>query len=282
MKEARPQRQTRIFSPHPLPASLASISAGLLFAFTVSTALAGDNQHAAPATAAVQLLPPTPYEATYQARSRGLTTDAYRYLRVEEDGVYEVSHGLSLSVLGATLIRVEETSQFLWRDHGAMPLWYSYEQGGVRRRHEKVTFDWIAQQAEVDTDRGDYQIPVSAGVLDNLSFSTQMSAELQSRRTDPPIAVDEVLTFQIVDRDEIDIHDYRVTSYETIDTLMGPLNTVKLERIRAPESRRKTEIWLAPAYEYVLAKLVQTESNGSQTELVLKSFAHDLTGTAQN
>lgn len=90
------------------------------------------------------------------------------------------------------------------------------------------------------------------------------------------MAVDQVLTFQIVDGAEIDEHDYRIASYETIDTLMGELNTVKLERVRDPESSRSTEIWLASAYEFVLARLVQTESSGSRTELLLKSFEQTL------
>ena len=225
-----------------------------------------------------KLLAPTPYEATYQARSHGMRTDAYRYLRTEDHEVFEVSHGLSVSMLGANLISVEETSQFRWQDRGAIPLWYTYDQGGVRRRHEHITFDWSTDTAHVETGRGEYQTAIFPGALDNLSFSAQMSAELHSRRSrgEEPMAVDQVLTFQIVDGDEIDEHIYRIASYETIDTLMGELNTVKLERVRDPESRRSTEIWLAPAYEFVLARLVQTESGGSRTELVLKSFAQTL------
>ena len=249
----------------------ARLTAGFLF----WAAVAGAQADSRPDTE-LKLLAPTPYEATYQARSHGMRTDAYRYLRAQDDGVFEVSHGLSVSVLGANLISVDETSQFRWQDHGAMPLWYSFDQSGVRRRHEHVTFDWSA--GKVDTDRGEYQTDIFPGALDNLSFSAQMSAELHSRRSrgEEPMAVDQVLTFQIVDGAEIDEHDYRIASYETIDTLMGELNTVKLERVRDPESSRSTEIWLASAYEFVLARLVQTESSGSRTELLLKSFEQTL------
>lgn len=269
MKEARPTDETSS------PTVNSLTIAALLWATAAHVVIAQADSRS---DSQLELLPPTPYEATYQARSHGMRTDAYRYLRAQDDGVFEVSHGLSVSVLGANLISVEETSQFRWQDHGAKPLWYAFDQSGVRRRYEHVTFDWSAGKADVDTDRGEYQTDIFAGALDNLSFSAQMSAELHSRRSrgEEPMAVDQILTFQIVDGAQIDEHDYRIASYETIDTLMGQLNTVKLERVRDPDSNRSTEIWLASAYEFVLARLVQTESGGSRTELLLKSFEHTL------
>lgn len=255
-----------------------ALLAGLLPLLSGTTLTMANSAHAG----TDPLLAPTPYEATYQARSHGMRTDAYRYLRANDDGVFEVSHGLSVSVLGANLITVEETSQFRWADHGAVPVWYTFDQTGVRRRHEHVTFDWDALQAAVDTDRGEYQTDIHQGVLDNLSFSAQMSAELYSRASPDahPLAVDQILTFQMVDRAEIDVHDYRVVAYETIETLVGDLDTVRLQRVRAPDSSRNTEIWLATDYEFVLARLVQTESGGSRTELLLKSFEQNPAVTA--
>ena len=248
---------------------------GLLLTLLTGTAVihassAAADQHAA----ATALRAPTPYEATYQARARGMRTDAYRYLRATDDEIFEVSHGLSVSILGANLITVQETSQFRWADHGAMPLWYTFDQSGVRRRHEHVTFDWSSDRATVETDSGEYETAIHAGVLDNLSFSAQMSAELYSRGEPgaQPLAVDQVLTFQIIDGDEVDVHDYRIVSYETIETLVGELDTVRLARVREPDSSRSTEIWLASDHEFVLARLVQIESSGSRTELLLKSL----------
>src|SRR5690554_206142 len=90
---------------------------GLLLTLLTGTAVihassAAADQHAA----ATALRAPTPYEATYQARARGMRTDAYRYLRATDDEIFEVSHGLSVSILGANLITVQETSQFRWAD----------------------------------------------------------------------------------------------------------------------------------------------------------------------
>ncbi len=243
-------------------------------ALTVAAATAGARLHASEAdnqASANQapLIAPTPYEARYQARARGLSTDAYRNLVQTSDNVYQLSHGLSLRVLGANLITVAETSHFYWLDTGAVPVSYAFEQSGLRRREERISFDWEARQATVTRNDRETVTSISDGLLDNLSFTAQMSSQLHARPD--LLAPGTTLAFPILDGTEPEEQLYRITARETVETLAGPLDTVLVERIREPDSDRSTRIWLAVEHEFVLARLEQIE-DGDTTELLLSSL----------
>jgi hypothetical protein len=241
---------------------------------TVTVATTGVRLHAndSDSQAAANLAPliaPTPYEAGYEARARGLSTDAYRNLVQTSDNVYQLRHGLSLRVLGANLITVAETSHFYWQDSGAVPVSYAFEQSGLRKRQEHISFDWENLRATVVRNDRETVTDISAGLLDNLSFTAQMSSTLNARPE--LLAADTVLEYRLLDGTEPEIQQYRVAARETVETLVGALDTVLIERIREPDSDRSTRIWLAVDHEFVLAKLEQIE-DGDTTELLLSSL----------
>ena len=219
------------------------------------------------------LPPPTLYSAQYQARSMGMRTGAYRELTLQQDNTYELRHGLSLKLLGATLISVEERSHFQWSDGGAIPLDYRYEQGGVRSREEQISFNWDTGTASITRNGNQREAELLAGMLDNLSFTAQMSAELLRLTQQQALDVSGTsLTFTLMESNETDTQEYAVIGTETLNTDIGEIETVMLERVRDPSSERSTIFWLATDYEYTLARLEQTESNGTRTELMLESI----------
>lgn len=241
-----------------------------VLALTVGALTAAAQLHANTADAgAAVLIAPTPYEARYEARARGLSTDAYRNLMQTDSNVYQLSHGLSLRVLGANLITVAETSHFYWVDSGAVPVSYRFEQSGLRRREENIRFDWDQQRASVVRDERETDTAIHPGLLDNLSFTAQMSAQLHADAD--LLSVDSTLEYQILDGTEPETQVYRVAARETVETLAGMLDTVLIERVREPDSDRSTRIWLAVEHEFVLAKLEQIE-DGDTTKLLLSSL----------
>ena len=42
---------------------------------------------------------------------------------------------------------------------------------------------------------------------------------------------------------------------------------MKIERIRSSESRRRTTVWLASDWDYLLVRLEQVSGSGTETEL---------------
>lgn len=218
--------------------------------------------------ASAQPIAPIPYEARYEARAMGMKTSAYRSLTLNND-VYQLNHGLAVSVLRANLITVNERTDFQWQDQRAVPLQYHYKQSGVRRRDERVVFDWEQNTATMNRDSREQTQTLENGIQDNLSFSAQMSADLLNH---PELrSPGTILSYQILEARGLDIQDYKVIGEERINTPAGDLDTIKLERIRDSDSGRSTVIWLSAQHQYILAKLLQIESGGSEMALTLES-----------
>lgn len=220
--------------------------------------------------------PPNPYTARYEARAMGMRTSAYRTLEAVDNNRFRLNHGLSVSVLGANLITVNESTEFLWQSQGAVPQQYHYQQSGVRRRDEQVDFDWAQSVAAIKRDDREQTQALNASMQDNLSFSAQMSADFLNQ---PDLrATDSLLTYQILDARRLEHHQYRVIGEERISTPMGELDTLKLERVRDSDSSRSTVIWLSTQHQFILAKFLQNESGGSDMELTLESIEWTASG----
>ena len=207
------------------------------------------------------------YEARYQARAMGLSATAYRSLSLEGEQ-YRLQNSISLTLLGATVGSVTETSTFSLKEGNVTPLQYRYEQTGVGARSEQVDFDWRRKMAHSVAGDRDWMLPLTAGVMDRLSFSLQLGRDIDG-------SANQEFSYQLVDRDDIDIHLYRITAEEVISTPAGDINTLRIERVREADSNRSTVVWLARDWGNMLVKLEQVNSSGMLTELTLESATVD-------
>jgi hypothetical protein len=212
--------------------------------------------------------PPVSFEAGYHATSRGLSAKAERSLRQSADQQFQLTNVLELRVLGARLGRAEETSTFRWEADVPIPVDYVYEQTGLGGRLETVSFDWNTAMAESREDENLWELPLHPGVQDKLSFQALLAAQLVAGdRTE--------MTVDVVDNEQIETQLYRVIGAEVIETPLGRLNTLRVDRIREPDATRRTSFWLATDWSMLLARLVQVSGNGTETELLLETATVD-------
>ncbi len=215
---------------------------------------------------------PAPYRAEYLAKAFGMSADAYRSLERIDDKTYRLTNSLSLTVLGANIGSVIEHSDFQLADDYLRSIEYKYVQTGVSRTRESVVFDWQNQTASSQEDDESHVLEIRPEVLDKLSFTAQLSMDLAALGADY-LQVGREFVYQIVDGDEIEEQRYAITSLETLDTPLGSLAAVKVDRLRSADSRRRTSFWLAVDKDFLLLRLEQVSGSGSATELVLKGFS---------
>jgi len=207
---------------------------------------------------------PRPYEAIYQAKALGMSATATRRQSISDEQQYTLENSLSLTVLGANVGSVTETSEYVWNDSQIVPLHYRYVQTGIGANSEEVFFDWNNALAISQSDNESWEVALNEGVLDKLSFSVQIAQDIAERGLSE-------FTYNIVDEDKIDEHLYSISTEEVLNTPFGQLNTIKIERVRATESRRRTTVWLAKDWDYLLVRLEQVSSSGTETQLSLES-----------
>ncbi|MBQ13906.1 MAG: DUF3108 domain-containing protein [Gammaproteobacteria bacterium] len=203
------------------------------------------------------------YSAQYNASANGFAATARRSLTLTANDSYELKNELTAGVSGVVLATLEEASQFHWDGSVLTPLAYSYLLTGIGGDSNTVNFDWATGIA-LSTDRDEnWQIELSAGVIDKLSYQFLLRQQLASTSQS-------TFDFEIIDGDEIAAQTYRIVGREQLSTSLGTLSSVKLERVRAADDERSTSIWLATEWDFILARLEQVSSSGLTIELDLE------------
>lgn len=195
---------------------------------------------------------PTSYEAHYRARYNGFRVTAIRALQARPDGSWELRFNAE-----SWLASLEERSLFRWQpgQRHLLPLDYSYRRSVFGRRHEEHTgFDWPTGQAHHREPKRQLDLSLPDAALDPLSYQLQLRHDLLNQCPE--------LDYRIVDGRRIKDYPFAVTGSESLDTAVGTLRTLVVERVRDDEERI-TRLWLARDWDYLVVKLLQKEDNKS-------------------
>ncbi|MDT8428251.1 MAG: DUF3108 domain-containing protein [Pseudomonadales bacterium] len=221
-------------------------------------------------TAALQAQP-RPYHAEYKAKANGLDATAIRELQQQEEGEFLLSNSLDLKIAGVTVSTIHESSLFQWREQRITPLHYRLEQTRIGARLEEISFDWSAGMAQTRAQDGTYSLPLTGdNIQDRLSLDLQIAEDLA--RLDRGSLIGTELVYRVAETDELEEQRFRVEALEQVETAMGVIPAVRIVRVRAPDSKRKTTLWLATEQQFLLVALEQINSSGERTELSLSAY----------
>jgi hypothetical protein len=208
----------------------------------------------------VHASPPAPFEITYNARYDNFEAEASRYLRYDaQASVYQLQTQISLELLGQTITSVVEESQVRWEMDHPVPLSYKYVQEGLNTRSRSITFDHKTSSANFTIDSRTGTLPLNGPVYDDLSSYLAVREQLMAGSKD--------VMFEVIDKDTIKTYHYQVEDEAVLNTALGKFTAVKLVRVRDENQKRRTEIWLAKDYDFVLLKLVHEEPNNHTIRL---------------
>lgn len=217
------------------------------------------------------LTEPVPYAANYEASANGLRARASRQLITLDSGDYEMANELEATVLGQTIVSIDQRSRFRYANDSIVTDKYTYEVGGIRSDQRSMVFDWEAGTALSQEEDKSWLLEIQERVYDPLSHQLALSQQLQNDRA---TSYSTEYEFAVVDGDEVELHSYQLLGEEVLDTPLGKLNTVKLERVRSATSSRATVVWLALDWHYLVARIEQT-NRSMQLKLELESAAVD-------
>jgi hypothetical protein len=131
----------------------------------------------------------------------------------------------------------------------------------------RVEFDWATRRVSIAHDEDDpLWLDMIEDSLDPLTLKLEMRRRL--RQGDLP------LHFQMVEEDEIDEQKFRLLPREWMETSLGCLLTVPVEKIRY-ESKRYTRAWHAPALEFIEVRVEHGKSGGNHWELRITELSFD-------
>lgn len=202
-----------------------------------------------------------PFSASYTAdwKQLPISGSAERSLKTRDDGTWKLSFNASMLV--ASLI---EESTFRMDEAAIKPLSYTFERSGLGKGKKiEQTFNWEAKQI-TGSDRGDpIKLPLNAGLLDKSTYQIALQNDVAEGK--------KTMSYQVIDGDEVETYDFRVLGQEAVNTKAGMIDAIKVERVRDPtQSKRKTTLWFAKDWGYLLVALNQVEKDGKEYQIMLQ------------
>ncbi len=207
-------------------------------------------------------IPYPAFTANYQAQWKGgwfpITVDAVRTLTYDDKGNGELKFMADSSIAG-----LEEISNFTWQDNQIKPLQYRYLRTGLFKEPDRdQRFNWLQKNITNGETQQEFKGHWHNKVQDNLSYNLQAGIDLKNGKTQ--------FSYPVFDRKKIKSFDFQLVGFEALNTQVGKLRTVKVELIESKKkSKKKTFIWFAQDYDYLLVRLKQEQKDGQVYEINL-------------
>lgn len=210
---------------------------------------------------AAQAHPPVPFDAVYEVRVDGKPRLEARITLVREGESWKLSSTSSGTRGLARLLRVssEEHSSGRWRDGRLQPLEYRHHTTVVGRDDRwSASYDWEEQVVTTHTEDGEFELPLEENTMDPLSVTLALGRHLASGAPE--------FTIGVLDEDEIDEHLYRTSPPGPLQTELGCLEVVELERIRENSERYSTG-WYASELDHVPVRARHGKRGGREFDM---------------
>jgi hypothetical protein len=207
-----------------------------------------------------------PFIASYTADWKQLPVSgsAERRLEKNEGDQWHLVFKASMLVAGLT-----EESMFEFQENALIPLRYRYERSGLGKgKTVEQTFDWKTKQLTGNDNGSAVNIALNKGLLDKSSYQVALQRDVADGK--------QSMSYQVFDGDEVETYDFRVLGEESVETKVGSIPAIKVERVRDPtQSSRRTTIWFAKDWDYLLVALNQVEKDGKEYQIMLKDATVD-------
>jgi hypothetical protein len=245
------------------PASPAASAPGTSQSAATGTAAigpGGPGTHPTRSSGEKFALPPTA-DLRYDTFYNGVQNQAGT-LRWATDGEhYQMVVSMSLPFVGTYSF----TSEGRIDTFGLAPERYVEQRG--RRGTDTTSFERNAPSARITFTRTPQVLPLSDGAQDRFSMVMQLASLVRGN----PGAYTPGITrqFFVADSDSGETWPVEMIGTETVRTARGFVEAKHFMRLpRRDGDRRRIDIWLAPSLGYLPVRLVQTEPNGTEIELL--------------
>lgn len=209
----------------------------------------------------VHALEPKPFSASYTAdwTSVPVSGSAKRTLERQADGSWKLDFAASMLVTNFS-----EQSIFRVEGDALLPQSYLLNRTGLGRgKHIEHNFDWTAKQVTGVDGKDSVKLPLNRGLLDKSTYQVALQQDVAAGKHS--------MSYQVVDGDEVETYDFRVLGEEKVETKVGQVDAVKVERVRDPtQSKRQTIMWFAKSWNHLLVRLRQVEKDGKEYQIVLE------------
>ncbi len=172
-----------------------------------------------------------------------------------------VTNTVGTGIAAIAGVEVNERSLIRWNDGKPETIDYKFTQkAGWKNKQRSISVNGQNKTVVSLDKENTYALKYLPGILDRHALTVAIMQDLlQGKRGD--------LNYSVADRDEMNTQLYRVAGNEKMDTRLGLLDSVNVQRIRENSNGKTTTLWLAPDKQFVPLRIEQKESNGDTIEM---------------
>lgn len=202
-----------------------------------------------------------PFTASYAAKYSGFGVTATRELS-GRNGNWRLDFNAH-----SMFADIREYSRFRNQSGLLSPQHYEYHKTGLGKdRHTVLNFEPDRQRV-VNLSNADHTVDNSPAIIqDKISYQLQLALDIAAGKKN--------LKYQVADGKRIKEYEFAVAGNEQLQTPLGLVDTIKVQRVRN-DSDRSTTIWFAPKWNYALVKLMQREEDGKDYQISLTELSLD-------
>ena len=211
----------------------------------------------------------TPFSASYSTSYKlgwfTLNIDGSRELKLLDNNQWQLTFNASTN--GAS---INEKSIFDLTENQITPVEYHYKTGGLLNKTPlDIRFDNTGKSITDNNISKTYTDIWQKNIQDNLTYILQASIDLSQGKQE--------LHYPIFKGDYVKLYSFAVVGKEVINTSIGKLNCIKVERIGDKKDRTITA-WFAIDYNFQLVRLNESKKGKTTYQIDIS----DLEVPAQN
>lgn len=157
----------------------------------------------------------------------------------------------------------EEQSTWMWTN-GIKALSYRYDRSD-KEKHVSLIFDWQQMRVTNIIDGDSWRMKIPHATQDKASIYLALSAHMSVSETNT--------SFPVADGGKLKTYDFKIIGEGTINTPLGKINTINISKNkRGRKKQRKTTLWLAPDFGYLLVRMEKTDKDGNIITMKIQSL----------
>lgn len=199
-----------------------------------------------------------PFTAEYQSTGFGMEITIKRQLVQNADGSWTATANTA-----KLFFKVNESSEFTVEDGLIKPRKYVYAQTSGGKKNRDWQFDYASNTVSNMNPQKPWTLPLQTHAQDRFSYQLQIGLDLACRGDSTAD-----LVYLIPDDNNYDEYRFKYSGREMLDTALGKVETVKLERSRS-NNTRKDIIWLVPQWNYQMVLLRHIEKDETTDTKIL-------------
>lgn len=163
------------------------------------------------------------------------------------------------------LVSNYESSTFTWNDCQPRTSTYQHKfRGFGKRRSHEMTFSWSPPQVVSKESKETHVLDIKEDTLDDLTLLLKARCVLETG--------DKEFHATSAYGNKLRKQHMQVIGREIVDTPIGKLECLIVEKKRGKDSDRKTLFWVAPALDYLLVKAKHIENRALFGELMMRDY----------